>query len=707
MSMLVSLFKGYVEGDAQIMEDQRAYDQEQLKLKEEAARATAKEGRAWARELKKLGIKRINTKYNNINQGIIDNKLTLKEGISLEKSQQTETLGVLAGLPFTSDISNLVTVMDKASESGRTIGPFKFNSSFGIRDKNSWNDSQSALYDFERIGRNKDFAKMYNEMSQVQKDQFDSHHRATVDKYTTEYDKNTRRANSDPDATPLFPNLTGRNPFTKELYFTGLNTINTFLGKQGNPDHVGHQDRQISNAVAAWSSKNKMDNSQDTLGTVFIKPSATNALESEPIYVTGLDDKGQVALKNLSDNLGQKDPMKAGMGYVNFLGDIPGYTMDDKAKLFQASLKYGSFPDIKGLDPDANQYRSLNEKSLKLAYSTFFENKFIRSIADGGFKDAVLAMSPYMMTSGKGQTGSLNQGSGSAPVQYTGQRYSEKMSGGMKYADIKLRHDEAKFVVDGIAGPNGIITKVAEIGETEAFSQLRKVFLGTLSIEEGFLGDLLGTSQKYILKDGIDAVYVMEDGSTKTGVTSKFVNDFDKRIEKLRKDKGNIAAELEAMRITLAFRMARAADPSGRLSNQDVELQLQKLGGGFTRPSDAISKLKIVRDEFQAHVDATEIFVRYGNSQGFLTEGQMKQFDAAIVLGHIRKEVTGKGISQTTTGIQESTGFSTNPEDYKIPKSGKFMNGVVIRNGEFYYAEGNDFNKIIKIPDNQTNNYLK
>ena len=35
---------------------------------------------------------------------------------------------------------------------------------------------------------------------------------------------------------------------------------------------------------------------------------------------------------------------------------------------------------------------------------------------------------------------------------------------------------------------------------------------------------------------------------------------------------------IEAIKISLAFKMARAADPSGRLSNQDVEAQYVRLG---------------------------------------------------------------------------------------------------------------------------------
>ena len=47
-------------------------------------------------------------------------------------------------------------------------------------------------------------------------------------------------------------------------------------------------------------------------------------------------------------------------------------------------------------------------------------------------------------------------------------------------------------------------------------------------------------------------------------------------------------ARFESLRISLAFQMARAADPSGRLSNQDIELQLRKLGSNFQTPQDRL-----------------------------------------------------------------------------------------------------------------------
>ena len=195
---------------------------------------------------------------------------------------------------------------------------------------------------------------------------------------------------------------------------------------------------------------------------------------------------------------------------------------------------------------------------------------------------------------------------------------------------ILTQHNDSKVVVAGIDQVAGLI---ATNNKTGAFNTLYKNVVGTLSLKEGFLGDLLSVDNK-ILASGLNATYEMEDGTKKIGVTSDFIEKYQKGITNAP---DQITAQLEALRITLAFKMARAADPSGRLSNQDIELQLQKLGGGFTTPAQALTKLRVVREEFQAQVDATEVYARYGRSTGFLTNSQVKQFDAAIVAQHIRK----------------------------------------------------------------------
>ena len=48
--------------------------------------------------------------------------------------------------------------------------------------------------------------------------------------------------------------------------------------------------------------------------------------------------------------------------------------------------------------------------------------------------------------------------------------------------------------------------------------------------------------------------------------------------------------------------MARALDPSGRLSNQDIEQQFVKLGGNFTTEAGSLSGIKVAIDEFKDKV---------------------------------------------------------------------------------------------------------
>jgi hypothetical protein len=73
-------------------------------------------------------------------------------------------------------------------------------------------------------------------------------------------------------------------------------------------------------------------------------------------------------------------------------------------------------------------------------------------------------------------------------------------------------------------------------------------------------------------------------------------------------DKGFLSAEsarnlstVDALKLSLAAEMARAVDPSGRLSNQDFEIQLQRLGqsGLFTSKVQAGASLDAVISDFQ------------------------------------------------------------------------------------------------------------
>ena len=53
------------------------------------------------------------------------------------------------------------------------------------------------------------------------------------------------------------------------------------------------------------------------------------------------------------------------------------------------------------------------------------------------------------------------------------------------------------------------------------------------------------------------------------------------------------------LRISLAFQMARAADPSGRLSDQDVRQMMALLGGDINTPRAMRAKIKRAMEEFE------------------------------------------------------------------------------------------------------------
>ena len=101
-----------------------------------------------------------------------------------------------------------------------------------------------------------------------------------------------------------------------------------------------------------------------------------------------------------------------------------------------------------------------------------------------------MALAPYMNVSGEASSGTISTGVGDAPTQYTAQAYAEKMNGGTKLQDILTQHNDSKTVVDGI---DEVASLVASNNQTGAYNTLERVVIGTFSLKEGFLGDLLTT----------------------------------------------------------------------------------------------------------------------------------------------------------------------------------------------------------------------
>ena len=102
---------------------------------------------------------------------------------------------------------------------------------------------------------------------------------------------------------------------------------------------------------------------------------------------------------------------------------------------------------------------------------------------------------------------------------------------------------------------------------------------------------------------------IFSSGKNKDDVTEESLME---RVQKIKNEPGNnIASALadmsksESIMIALAANMARAVDPSGRLSNQDFEVQLRRLGAsGFFRSKIAqVSQLQNVMSDFKGRLE--------------------------------------------------------------------------------------------------------
>ena len=88
---------------------------------------------------------------------------------------------------------------------------------------------------------------------------------------------------------------------------------------------------------------------------------------------------------------------------------------------------------------------------------------------------------------------------------------------------------------------------------------------------------------------------------------------------------GEMYARFESLRISLAFQMARAADPSGRLSNQDVLQQLARLGQDIDTPEMMKARIDLAIKDFQRQKNRYNHMMQYKDAPGEVTRDERLQ----------------------------------------------------------------------------------
>lgn len=133
--------------------------------------------------------------------------------------------------------------------------------------------------------------------------------------------------------------------------------------------------------------------------------------------------------------------------------------------------------------------------------------------------------------------------------------------------------------------------------------------------------------------------------------------DFDKAeamavaAEVLGKSTVELLSEKDALQITLAAKLARAVDPSGRLSNQDFEIQLRRIGqeGLLTTMEGVLAKINVVKQEMQGRLDAGEMMA------GILEKEQITSSDRRFIRANdmVQRALKHRKTMRRTTTTQQ------------------------------------------------------
>jgi hypothetical protein len=145
-------------------------------------------------------------------------------------------------------------------------------------------------------------------------------------------------------------------------------------------------------------------------------------------------------------------------------------------------------------------------------------------------------------------------------------------------------------------------------------------------------------------------------------------------------------SEAEAIRLTLAAKMARAVDPAGRLSNQDFEIQLRRLGSyKLSTPQSIAAALKVVKKEFMADLEYKQMLSNIAEQITPLTRQQARRVQAAMSLRKLQGYVYGTGRVTQKPPTSEQPG---SPEG-GLPQGAVAMPDMVGPNGEtVFYKDG-------------------
>ena len=168
------------------------------------------------------------------------------------------------------------------------------------------------------------------------------------------------------------------------------------------------------------------------------------------------------------------------------------------------------------------------------------------------------------------------------------------------------------------------------------------------------------------------------------------LQDLQAVVEKVRPgvDLGAIS-EAEAIRLTLAAKMARAVDPAGRLSNQDFEIQLRRLGEyNFSTPQGIAAAIRLVKKEFEKDIAFKSMLKGVSDDQTKLTPQVARTVQAHMTYRTVERNLFGvKGFQGVTQEKKQEAEGDTGTVTTK--QSSRTLNGsrLYIGSDNRYYLD--------------------
>ena len=608
--------------------------------------------------------------FNNANVEAIQNMISsaeeqmqAREGIDMFGTRSEDILtdsevsGLLGQLKSTTDKDDVDTYM---------LGGIEWNTEWD----GGANSSRAWLSEVAGFSKSAEFADTMSGLSKRQVGTLSASvnaARRAIQKDEMDAQKGLTRA----------PDLSGKGDLYSGLHILDEYVQDTYGDEIIDEDGGKHSTDSATANLAAFREQHEAqypDSPFNSMGPVIREVDETTGKSVEKTLVlSGLVGMDAEMHNLIAQNLGYEDALlfkKWTENYMTIAGVSAGY----KKRTLDASIEMGT--TIEGISSVTPQQLPAMMDGGEAEAAVKRIASVVQDVTGGDFTMAVYALAPHLPgRKNKPSTALFGDVTYDTDVETIQGYILTKIFGEEKAedADFKTFMDGQETLkntserLEALYGEFEDLRRRENDGEVIEYSMAYQKFTGQMTavfdLKRGILGNVIRDLNPFS-EDSLD----LDDDER---FTTAYQSYLEQRVQSHKERGDEKMAALEAMRISLAFEMARAADPSGRLSNQDIELQLRKLGSNFQTIGQAQSALRVSIKEFKKKQQQYAVFARYASNDRAATANDYKIVDAAIAVDFLNRN----GAIANVVAPDQPEAPTINPGDYTILDDGTVVDG--------------------------------